>query len=259
MLLGLLQPTRGEGSILGQDIRSLPPEARARIGYLTEEHQLYGWMNVKECGDFQSRFYPRWNEKIFRGVIGHFSLKPTARVKDLSRGERAGLCLGLTLAPEPELLVLDDPAMGLDPVAHRSLIESMVYLTHRSDRTIFFSSHQLADVERVADYIAILDRSVLRMCCSLETFRTSVRQVRLRFPGTPPLAPKIPGLLQAFRSEGELRLVCVHYNEAVEQALRALAPAQMEQMPISLEEAFLSYLGEHGEKSFILSETEAQS
>jgi ABC-2 type transport system ATP-binding protein len=97
------------------------------------------------------------------------------------------------------------------------------------------------------------------MCCSLETFRTSVRQVRLRFPGTPPLAPKIPGLLQAFRAEGELRLVCVHYNEAVEQALRALAPAQMEQMPISLEEAFLSYLGEHGEKSFILSETEAQS
>jgi ABC-2 type transport system ATP-binding protein len=258
MLLGLLQPTRGKGSVLGYDIRDLPPEARARIGYLTEEHQLYGWMSIKECGDFQSRFYPRWNEKIFRGVIGHFNLKPTARVKDLSRGERAGLCLGLTLAPEPELLVLDDPAMGLDPVAHRSLIESMIYLTRRSDRTIFFSSHQLADVERVADYIAILDRSVLRMCCSLETFRTSVRQVRLRFPGTPPLAPKIPGLLQAFRAEGELRLVCVHYNEAVEQALRALAPAQMEMMPISLEDAFISYLGERGEKSFILSETEAQ-
>jgi ABC-2 type transport system ATP-binding protein len=258
MLLGLLQPTRGEGSILGHDIRALPPEARARIGYLTEEHQLYGWMSVKECGGFQSQFYPRWNEKIFRGIIGHFSLKPSARVKDLSRGERAGLCLGLTLAPEPELLVLDDPAMGLDPVAHRSLIESMVYLTRRSDRTIFFSSHQLADVERVADYIAILDRSVLRMCCSLETFRNSVRQVRLRFPGTPPPVPKIPGLLQAFRAEGELRIVCMHYDGATEQALRARAPAQMEQMPISLEEAFISYLGERGEKTFILSETEAQ-
>ena len=259
MLLGLLEPTRGEGSILGYDIRALPPEARARIGYLTEEHQLYGWMSVKECGWFQSQFYPRWNEKIFRGVIGHFSLKPTARVKDLSRGERTGLCLGLTLAPEPELLILDDPAMGLDPVAHRSLIESMVYLTRRSDRTIFFSSHQLADVERVADYIAILDQSVLRACCSLETFRNSVRQVRLRFPGTPPPAPKIRGLLQAFRAEGELRLVCLHYDEATEQVLRALAPAQLEQVPISLEDAFLSYLGEHGEKSFILSETEAQS
>ena len=258
MLLGLLEPTRGEGTILGHNIRSLPPEARARIGYLTEEHQLYGWMSVKECGGFQSQFYPRWNEKNFRGVIGHFNLKPSARVKDLSRGERAGLCLGLTLAPEPELLVLDDPAMGLDPVAHRSLIESMIYLTRRSDRTIFFSSHQLADVERVADYIAILDRSVLRAGCSVETFRNSVRQVRLRFPGTPPPVPKIPGLLQAFRAEGELRLICVHYNGATEQALRALAPTQMERVPINLEDAFISYLGERGEKSFILSETEAQ-
>jgi ABC-2 type transport system ATP-binding protein len=157
------------------------------------------------------------------------------------------------------LLILDDPAMGLDPVAHRSLIESMIYLTRRSDRTIFFSSHQLADVERVADYIAVLDQSVLRVCCSLETFRNSVQQVQLRFPGAPPPVPKIPGLLQAFRTEGELRLTFVHYGEATEQTLRALAPTQMERVPISLEDAFISYLGERGEKSFILSETEAQS
>jgi ABC-2 type transport system ATP-binding protein len=258
MVLGLLSPTRGESSILGHDSRALPPEVRARIGYLTEEHQLYGWMTVRQCGEFQSSFYPRWNEKIFQGVIGHFNLKPTARVKDLSRGERAGVCLGLTLAPEPELLVLDDPALGLDPVAHRSLIESMIYLTRREDRTIFFSSHQLADVERVADYIAVLDRSVMRVCCSLETFRNSVRQVRLRFPGTPPPVPKIPGLLQAVRAEGELRLTCVHYDGATEAALRALGPAQMEPVPLSLEDAFISYLGERGEKSFILSETEAE-
>src|SRR5258708_4067174 len=143
MLLGLLRPTRGEGRILGLDIRSLPAEARARIGYLTEEHQLYNWMTVRQCGEFQSQFYPRWNEKICRGVIGHFNLRPEARVKDLSRGERAGLCLALTLAPDPELLVLDDPALGLDPVARRSLAEAMIYLTRRSDRTIFFSSHDL--------------------------------------------------------------------------------------------------------------------
>jgi ABC-2 type transport system ATP-binding protein len=258
MLLGLMQPTRGTGTILGYDIQAIPVEVRQRIGYLTEEHQLYAWMNVRECGVFQSRFYPRWNEKIFRGVIGHFNLRMTARVKDLSRGERAGLCLALTLAPEPELLILDDPTLGLDPVACRSLVESMIYLTRRSDRTIFFSSHQLADVERVADYIAILDRSVLRACCPLETFRKSVQQVILRFPGTPPPLPEIPGLLQAFRAEGELRLTCIHYNGATERSLRTLAPAQMETVPISLEDAFISYLGERGEKSFILSETEAK-
>src|SRR5437899_7696187 len=160
MMLGLLQPTRGHGSILGYDIRALPPDARARIGYLTEEHQLYRWMSVRECGEFQSRFFPRWSEKIFRGVIGHFSLKSEARVKELSRGERAGLCLALTLAPDPELLILDDPTLGLDPVARRSLVASMIYLTRRADRTIFFSSHQLADLDRVADYIAVLDTGV---------------------------------------------------------------------------------------------------
>ena len=115
MLLGLLEPTRGGGTILGYDIRALPPEARARIGYLTEEHQLYGWMSVRESGEFQSRFYPTWNEKIFRGVVGHFGLRPTALVKSLSRGERAGLCLALTLAPEPELLILDGPGPGARP------------------------------------------------------------------------------------------------------------------------------------------------
>ena len=259
MLLGLLEPDRGEAGMLGCDSRRLTPEIRARIGYLTEEHQLYGWMSVREAGEFQSAFYPRWNEKIFRGVIGHFGLKPESRVKHLSRGMRAGLCLALTLAPDPELLVLDDPALGLDPVARRSLVESMIYLTRRSDRTIFFSSHHLGDVERVVDYVAVLDFSVLRACCPLETFRESVKEVQLRFAGKPPPLPVIPGLLQAFRTEHELRVTCVHYDAAAENALRALSPLSMETLPLGLEDAFISYLGERGEKSFILSETEVPS
>lgn len=258
MLLGLLRPTRGEGTILGYDLGALPPAGRARIGYLTEDHQLYGWMKVREAGEFQSHFYPCWNERIYRGVIGHFGLRPETRVKELSRGERAGLCLALTLAPEPELLILDDPALGLDPVARRSLIESMIYLTRRSDRTIFFSSHLLADVERVADYLAVLDRGVLRASCSLETFRNSVRRVVLRFAGPPPHTPEIPGLLQAFRAAGELRITCANYNAATERCLRALGPLELEPVELNLEDAFISYLGERGEKSFLLGETEAQ-
>ena len=259
MLLGLLQPDRGHANVLGCDSRELTPEVRARIGYLTEEHQLYGWMSVREAGEFQAAFYPRWNEKIFRGVIGHFGLKPEARVKHLSRGMRAGLCLALTLAPDPELLILDDPALGLDPVARRSLIESMIYLTRRSDRTIFFSSHHLGDVERVADYLAVLDYSVLRACCPLESFRNSVQEVQLRFAGPPPKLPSIPGMLQAFRTETELRVTFVHYNGEIERALRALQPVSLETVPLGLEDAFISYLGERGEKTFILSETEVSS
>ena len=258
MLLGLLEPTRGEATVLGYPSRELPPEVRARIGYLTEEHQLYNWMTVQQCRDFQAPFYPRWNEKVFRGVIDHFHLLPSAKVRDLSRGERAGLCLALTLAPDPELLILDDPAMGLDPVARRSLVESMVYLTRRSDRTILFSSHQLEDVERVSDYVAILDHSILRASCSLDTFRASMQQVRLRFTGAPPPLPPIHGLVQAQRTENELRLVCVRFDQQAEQTLRALNPAQMEVEAMALEDAFISYLGERGEKSFILAGAEEQ-
>jgi ABC-2 type transport system ATP-binding protein len=255
MLLGLLQPTRGGGEIMGCDIRALTPEIRARIGYLTEEHQLYRWMSVQECEKFQSRFYPRWNERIFRGIIEHFGLKAGARVKNLSRGERAGLCLGLTLAPDPELLILDDPALGLDPVARRSLVESMIQLTRRPDRTIFFSTHQLDDMERVADYVAVLEQGVLRACCPLDSFRDSVRQVQLRFSGAPPKLPEIPGLLQAVRTDRAIRIVCVHYDETVDEVLQSLKPTELEISEIRLEDALISYLGRHGEKSFILSET----
>jgi ABC-2 type transport system ATP-binding protein len=216
-------------------------------------------MKVRETGEFQSAFYPRWHHKVFNGVIGHFGLRPEARVKDLSRGQRAGLCLALTLAPDPELLILDDPALGLDPVARRALVESMIYLTRRSDRTIFFSSHNLADVERVADQIAVLDYSVLRVSCSLETFRSSVQEVQLRFAGAPPPLPAIPGLLQAFRTEHELRVTCVHYNADTERLLRQLAPLSLEILPMGLEDSFISYLGERGEKSFILADMEVAS
>jgi ABC-2 type transport system ATP-binding protein len=258
MLMGLVQATRGGGTILGCDIQALTPAIRARIGYLTEEHQLYGWMKVKECGEFQTKFFPRWNDRIFRGVVGHFGLDPAARVKDLSRGERAGLCLALTLAPEPELLMLDDPGLGLDPVARRALVESMIFLTRKSDRTIFFSSHNLSDVERVADYIAVFDRSILRACCPLPAFQESVAQFRLRFPATPPALPKIPGLLQSIRTENELRVTFIPGDGEAERILRTLAPLQMEAMPLGLEDAFISYLGERGEKTFILSEMEAK-
>ncbi len=259
MLLGLLQPTRGSGSVLGCDIRDLTPEIRARVGYLPEDHRMYGWMTVRESGDFQSRFYPRWNEKVFRGVTDHFGLKSEARVRDLSRGERAGLSLALTLAPDPELLILDDPAMGLDPVARHSLMESMVYLTRREDRTIFFSSHQLEDVERVADRVAVLDGSVLRASCSLEHFRAHVKHARLIFTHAPPPLPEIPGLLRAFRTEHELRLTWVDNQGAAEQAWQALKPARVEWPPLSLEEAMLSYLGDRREKSFLRPTMEAQS
>lgn len=259
MLLGLLPPTRGASSVLGFDSRNLPPEARARIGYLAEGHHVYGWMSVADCGKFQSAFYPRWNPKIFGSVLTHFGLKPSAKAGDLSRGERAGLCLALTLAPQPELLILDDPALGLDPVARRSLLQSMIYLTRNADQTVFFSSHLLSDVERVADRIAVLDGSLLRADCELETFRSRVRQFVLTFPALPPaILPPLPGLLQTFRAGRELTLTLAAYDGDTERRLAALGAERIDPVPLGLEDAFVSYLSERGEKSYFLQDTDPE-
>jgi ABC-2 type transport system ATP-binding protein len=255
MLLGLLEPTRGSSTVLGRDSRRLTSEVRSRVGYIAESHALYEWMTVRECGAWQSRFYARWNDRVFSSIVGHFRLDPRARAGQLSRGERAGLSLAITLAPEPELLILDDPAIGLDPVARRSLLESMVYVTRGADRTIFFSSHLLDDVERVADHVAILDRSVLRACCSVETFGRHIAQFVLRYDGesTPPVeVPAIRGLLHARRVPGELTLTIANADDAVQRIVRSLGAGAVEESPVSFSEAMVGYLGDHGEAGFFL-------
>jgi len=243
MVLGLLAPTWGSSTILGHDSQKLPPHVRARIGYLAEGHPAYGWMRVKDAAAFQSRFYPKWNRKLFNSVLEFFRVAPNTRARNLSRGERAGLCLAMTLAPEPELLILDDPAIGLDPVARRSLLESMVYATRKSDRTIIFSSHLLADIERMADHIAVLDYSVMRAQCSLETFRSCVQQFVLTFAGKPPDVPPIRGLIQCIARSDQLRLTIVNLTRETRAALDALGAVTIQEVPISLEDAFVSYLG----------------
>jgi ABC-2 type transport system ATP-binding protein len=250
LLLGLLEPTRGTSRVLGADSRHLSPRDRARIGYLPEGHHVYGWMSVEECGRFQRSFYENWNDDIFRAVLSHFRLDKKTKSGNLSRGQRAGLCLAMVLAPEPELLILDDPALGLDPVARRSLIQSMLFVTRKADRTILFSSHMLSDVERVADEIAVLDRGVLRASCGLETFRQRVRQITLRHGSGTLELPKLPGLLQTFRTEGEISLTIANMDASDEKALRALPGVSFEEEPMGLEEAFIGYVGDRGEKSF---------
>ena len=248
--LGFEDPTRGSARVFGLDSRHLPPEARARIGYLPEGHHVYGWMTVRECGQFQASHFPAWNQDIFETVLTHFRLTPKMKAGHLSRGQRAGLCLALTLAPEPELLVLDDPALGLDPVARRSLLQSMLYVTRKADRTIFFSSHLLSDVERVADRIAVLDGKVLRADCTVDAFRRQIRHFVLKFREHPPVAPALPGLLESFRTDRELALTLVNVTPETESRLEALQPISIEPVDLTLEDAFISYVGERGEKTF---------
>ena len=253
MILGLLEPTRGSSSILGYDSSVLPPESRAAIGYMAEGHSVYGWMRVGQYAGFQKGFYSHWNQEIFASVIDYFAIHPRTKAGHLSHGQRAGLHLAMTLAIEPEVLMLDDPATGLDPSARRSLLEAMIYFTRSRQRTIFFSTHLLDDVERVADYVAVLDYSVLRACASADTFRDRVRRVVARFPVAPPLKlPAIPGLLRVSRVENELSLIVANFNGHTEREIQLLGAESVDEQPISLEDALIAHVGRQGDKSFLL-------
>ncbi len=251
-LLGLQHPTRGSTQVLGCDSQKLTPEIRERIGYLAEGHPVYGWMRVEEAEKFQASFFRNWNREVFWGIAKHFNLREKARAGNLSRGERAGLCLALALAPEPELLILDDPALGLDPVARNSLLQLMLYVTRSEGRTILFSSHILSDVERVADKIAVMDNGTLRACCSVDTFSKSISMVTLHYKNQPPPEKyAIPGLLQSFRTATTLVLTLVHSNEETAKAIESLKPDAVETMDLGLESSFVGYVGDRGEKSFL--------
>ena len=137
MLLGLLEPTRGSSTLLGEDSQKLPAALRGAIGYLAENHPLINWMTVKQSAEFQSAFFPNWNDRIFNATVEHFALEPKAKAGSLSRGQRAGLALALTLAPEPDLLILDDPALGLDPCGTAGPRSSRsLYITRDPNRTV---------------------------------------------------------------------------------------------------------------------------
>jgi ABC-2 type transport system ATP-binding protein len=253
MILGLLEPTRGSSTILGYDSAALPPASRARIGYMAEGHPVYAWMRVCQYAGFQKGFYDHWNQDTFDAVIDYFAIEPRTKAGHLSHGQRAGLHLAMTLAIEPEVLMLDDPATGLDPAARRSLLEAMIYFTRSRERTIFFSTHLLDDVERVADRVAVLDYSVLRVCCSADTFRERVRRLVVRFPAEPPRKlPAIPGLLRVTRGENELSLIVANPSSRMERDLEAVGALAVDEQPISLEDALIAHVGRQGDKGFLL-------
>jgi ABC-2 type transport system ATP-binding protein len=244
MLLGFLRPTSGQSWVLGHDSRKLTPSLRGRIGYMAETHPLHDWMRVDTEVAFTAGFHPSWNWDLYRSIAGLFDLSPRARVNTLSRGQRAGLSLALTLAPEPELLILDDPTLGLDPVARESVLDVIAALTTRTGHTVLISTHDVGDIPRVADHAALLSRSSLVMAGPIEALTAGMRRFRLTFaPGTMPLAlPAIPGLLTAKRSEGALELTFSEAGSHAGAAVAAMGAIVVEESAVAFSDAVVARL-----------------
>ena len=242
MLLGMVQPSYGRVELLGYELSALPPAVRGRIAYLAEGHPLYGWMTVAEAVRFARAFHTdRWNQPLLDQVLEHFEIPARAKVRRLSNGQRANVALALAIAPDPDLLVLDDPTLGLDTVARHDFLLSMIHLVQRQGRTILFSSHILADVERVADRIGILVNGVLRVDCPTERFKEGVSKIVLEFAGRPPAFPGCAGLVQAWEVGRRLELVVVNFGAEQRRVVESLAPLAWDVVGLNLEDAFVAY------------------
>ena len=243
MLTGMVHPDSGTARVLGEDSRTLRPATRARIAYLAEGHPLYNWMTVGEAVRFTRAFYSQWNDRLLERILDHFELSRKTKLRRLSNGQRAQVSLALAIAPDPELLILDDPTLGLDTVVRRDFLESMIQIIQRQGRTILFSSHILGDVERVADRIGILVDGVLRVDCPTDVFKDSIREVVLDFPGTPPEFPPCRGLVSS-RVVGRRReLIVVGFGDEHRQIAEGLKPAPLaiDVIEMNLEDAFIEY------------------
>ena len=245
VLLGFLPPTSGEARILGRDCRELRPQDRARIGFVNEEHTLPAWMRVDAVTAMQRRQYPRWNQAAFDEVVGHYQLRPAQRVSELSRGERAGFNLALALAQSPELLVLDEPTLGLDVVAKRAFLESLLYSQAAEDVTVIYCSHQMEEVERVADNLVILEHGQLRHMSPPDEFCTRVTHWVADMPFKGPDPRLVPGLLQVQRLDGLFHYLVLDQDEHFATFLRTHGARSVQSMPVSLDRAVNGFLAKN--------------
>jgi ABC-2 type transport system ATP-binding protein len=246
-LLGMLRPSGGEASVLGRNVRdgAASREARQRIAYVAENKPLYGYMTVEQMLRFTSAFYPDWRPELAMKLMAEYQLPPDKKVKRLSKGMRTKLALLLAFARRPELLILDEPTEGLDPVGVEQFLQ-MVVASAGEGITIFFSSHQISEVEPIADHVCILDRGRLRVDSSLDGLRQSFRRIDLVFPDFRSEADLQISGVQRIQSDGRQMTVFANKNaEVVIECARDLDATSIEVVPLGLREIFLETVREN--------------
>ena len=177
ILMGIIAAEAGTIQLLGKASRRTMVQQKQQIGYVSQEQHFYPWMTCQTIGRFVGSFYPNWDKKEFNRLLELFDIPANRRVSQLSGGMRAKLALAMAIAPHPQILILDEPTAGLDPVARRDFMEIIVAQARQHQRTTFFSSHLIDEVERCADRIGIIHAGQMRFEGSLQDLRSQVRRV----------------------------------------------------------------------------------
>lgn len=242
MLMNLVPPTAGSAQVLGVDSRRLGEREFAQIGYVSENQQLPLWMTVRQLLDYCRPFYPTWDRALEKTLLEQFALPPARKLAQLSRGMLMKAALLSSLAYRPKLLVLDEPFSGLDPLVRDEFIRGVLEVSSQGEWTVLVSSHDIEEVERLADHVAMLDAGRLRLTERTESLQARFRRVEVTHATGPAMATVPPEWLEYERSGALTRFVETQYaGEATEQRWRErFGEARLTAQSMTLRDIFMA-------------------
>jgi len=248
LMMGLLRPSEGSVRVLGAELLDAPRAHRARVAYVSQQQPLPAWMTLDELGRYLSHFYDAWDPVYARALADRFGLEDDRPIGAMSGGEQRKASLLLALAARPEVLLLDEPAAGLDPIARRGLIEELVdVLASGRDCTVVLSTHIIADLERIAESVGIMDRGRLVASDRLDALQSGTRRVQVIVEGEP-RAVEIPGALRTTR-EGPVTTAIVRLSDpSALDKLGATPGLRVNVFPLGLEDIFVELFGQQKEQ-----------
>lgn len=245
LLMGLLHPDRGSAQLLGEDFQKASRSVRALVSYVSQSQQLPGWMTLTELCRYASHFYDLWDSSLARDMARRWRLPEHQPVGQFSSGQQRKAAILLALVPQPQILLLDEPAAGLDPLARRELVDSLVEIISRGDgATILFSTHIISDVERVADHVGIIDRGRLVASSRLDALQSRIQRIQIIFPGEkPPPDFSLQGCLKVETAGSVVTAITQSYDSGYIESLQNKPGVRVQVFPMGLEEIFIELIG----------------
>ena len=245
ILMGLAKADDGSARLFG-----LPnaggkagADLRRRIGFVTEDKELYPYMNVDEIIRFTRPFFPGWRVDLEQRYLKAFDLPLKKKIPELSKGMRSKLMLLLAISRGAELLILDEPTDGLDPAAVEEVLRELVALSLAEGTTIFFSSHQLAEVEQIAGHICIIDKGLAIISGALEDLKLRYQRIEVVFTEGFTQNIRWADGVDHIRQEGRVVSILASHNvDAILAQARSLPVASVERHPVGLKEIFLNHV-----------------
>jgi ABC-2 type transport system ATP-binding protein len=241
-LMGLLRPDSGGAHVFGTPVADADRSAgiRSRIGFVTEDKELYPYMTVEQSIRFTRPFFPKWRDDLEKRYLQMFELPPKCKIPDLSKGMRSKLMLLLAISRGAELLILDEPTDGLDPAATEDVLRELVAIAASSETTMFFSSHQLVEVELIADHIGIIDRGRMVVTGSLDDMKLRYQRLQVVCVNPVELPARWADGVESVRQEGRMISILASHNvDAIIAQAQSLSGAVVECFPVTLKEIFL--------------------